>query len=198
MLTRAETPAWAGTLASRITVVLATPQDLRAFPPRPTTACGTCPWVIRCLAGHAPLEAMAEGPIADDAEARELVGLLLVEEARIGQLRERLKAYLQDGEPLALDGLELGFFPTKGRYDAAAMLRAATDAGVDPWSLLAADSRTLTTFLKRRPDAEQRLASVWTASPPWFGHRKTKTVRRGAYAPDRVDATDNVAAETEP
>jgi hypothetical protein len=141
---------------------------------------------------------MAEGPIADDAEARELVGLLLVEEARIGQLRERLKAYLQDGEPLALDGLELGFFPTKGRYDAAAMLRAATDAGVDPWSLLAADSRTLTTFLKRRPDAEQRLASVWTASPPWFGHRKTKTVRRGACAPDRVDATDNVAAETEP
>jgi hypothetical protein len=103
--------------------------------------------------------------------------------ARIGQLGERLKAYLHDGEPLALDGLEFGFFPTKGRYDAAAMLRAATDAGVDPWSLLAADSRTLTTFLKRRPDAEQRLASVWTASPPWFGHRKTKTVRRGATPP---------------
>jgi hypothetical protein len=78
------------------------------------------------------------------------------------------------------------------------VFRTATEAGVNPWPLLATEGRTLATFLKRRPDAEQRLASAWTASPPWFGHRKTKTVRRGAGAPDRVDATDNVAAETEP
>ena len=117
---------------------------------------------------------MAEGPIPDDAEARRLAGLLLAGEARVGRLRERLKAYLQDREPLALDGLELGFFPTKGRYDAAAVFRAATDAGGDPWPLLAADGRTLAAFLKRRPDVEQTLARAWTPSPAWFGHRKAK------------------------
>jgi RecB family exonuclease len=39
----AETLAWASALASRIAVALATPEDPRAFPPRPSTACGTCP-----------------------------------------------------------------------------------------------------------------------------------------------------------
>ena len=53
--------------------------------------------------------------------------------------------------------MELGFFPTKGRYDAAAVFRAATEAGADPWPLLAADGRALATFLKRRP----------TRSGPW-------------------------------
>jgi hypothetical protein len=78
------------------------------------------------------------------------------------------------------------------------VFRAAIEAGVNPWPLLATEGRTLATFLKRRPDAAQRLASAWTASPPWFGHRKTKTVRRGAGDPDRAGATDNAAAETEP
>jgi hypothetical protein len=128
--------------------------------------------VNRCPAGYAALEAMAEGPIPDDAEARRLGGLLLAGEARVGRLRERLKAYLQEREPLTLDGLELGFFPTKGRYDAAAVFRAATDAGADPWPLLATDGRTLAALLKRRPDLEQTLAGAWTPSPAWFGHRK--------------------------
>jgi hypothetical protein len=56
--------------------------------------------------------------------------------------------------------LEIGFFPTKGRYDAAAVFRAATDAGVDPWSLLAAAGRTLTAFLKRRPGVERARSSM--------------------------------------
>jgi hypothetical protein len=129
---------------------------------------------------------MEEAPIPDDAEARRLAALLLSGEARVGRLRERLRQYLQDREPLALDGMELGFFPTKGRYDAAAVFRAATEAGVDPWPLLATDGRTLTTFLKRRPETERSLASAWTASPPWFGHRKAKTARGGA-APDADD-----------
>jgi PD-(D/E)XK nuclease superfamily len=194
----AETLGWARALAARIAAALAAPDDPGAFPPRPSTACGTCPWVNRCPAGQAALEAMDEAPIADEAEARRLAALLLAGEARVGRLRERLRHYLQGREPLALDGMELGFFLTKGRYDPAAVFRAATEAGVNPWPLLATEGRTLATFLKRRPDAAQRLASAWTASPPWFGHRKTKTVRRGAGAPDRVDATDNVAAETEP
>jgi hypothetical protein len=87
---------------------------------------------------------------------------------------------LRDRAPLTLDGLELGFFPTKGRYDAAAVFRAATDAGADPWPLLVADGRTLAAFLKRRPDAERVLAPKWTPSPPWFGHRKVKTAERNA------------------
>ena len=194
----AETLGWARALAARIAAALAAPDDPGAFPPRPSTACSTCPWVNRCPAGQAALEAMDEAPIADEAEARRLAALLLAGEARVGRLRERLRHYLQGREPLALDGMELGFVLTKGRYDPAAVFRAATEAGVNPWPLLATEGRTLATFLKRRPDAAQRLASAWTASPPWFGHRKTKTVRRGAGAPDRVDATDNVAAETEP
>ena len=101
---------------------------------------------------------MDEAPIPDDAEARRLGALLLAGEARVGRLRERLRHYLQDREPLALDGMELGFFPTKGRYDAAAVFRAATEAGADPWPLLAADGRALAAFLKRRPDAERTLA----------------------------------------
>jgi hypothetical protein len=58
---------------------------------------------------------------------------------------------VEGGEPLALDGLEPGFFPTKGRYDAAAVFRSATETGTDPWPLLAADGRALATFPKRRP-----------------------------------------------
>jgi hypothetical protein len=131
--------------------------------------------VNRCPAGQAAIEAMDEGPIPDDTEARRLGGLLLAGEARVGRLRERLKAYLQDREPLTLEGLEFGFFPTKGRYDSGAVFRAVTDAGVDPWSLLTADGRTLAAFLKGRPDVERVLAAAWTPSPPWFGHRKVKT-----------------------
>jgi hypothetical protein len=194
-LTRAESAealALARTLASRIAAALATPDDPAASPPRPSTACGTCPWVNRCPAGRAALEAIEETPIPDDVEARRLAGLLLAGEARVGRLRERLRQYLQDREPLLLDGLELGFFPTKGRYDPAAVFRAATEAGVDPWPLLAADGRALAAFLKRRPTVEQALGSGCTPSPPWFGHRKTKNVTRGAVR----DTDDRSSGET--
>ena len=107
----------------------------------------------------------------------------------MGRLRERLRQYLQDREPLALDGMELGFFPTKGRYDAAAVFRAATEAGADPWPLLAADGRALAAFLKRRPDAERTLAPAWTPSPPWFGHRKV------AASPENRRARTSTARE---
>jgi hypothetical protein len=194
----AETLAWARTVATRMAQALAAPADPGAFPPRPSTACATCPWVTRCPAGQAALDAMDEAPIPDEAEARRLAALLLTGEARLGRLRERLRQYLQDREPLALDGLELGFFPTKGRYDPAAVFRVATEAGVDPWPLLATDGRALAAFLRRRPAAERTLASAWTASPPWFGHRKTKTVTRGAGDPGRACTTDNTAPDTEP
>jgi hypothetical protein len=182
-LTRAESAeavALARTLASRIAAALATPDDPAVFPPRPSTACGTCPWVNRCPAGRAALKAMEEAPIPDESEARRLAGLLLAGEARVGRLRDRLKRYLDDRPPLAFDGTELGFFPTKGRYDPEAVFRAATEAGVDPWPLLATDSRALATFLKRRPETERSLAPAWTPSPPWFGHRRTKNVRGDA------------------
>ncbi len=135
---------------------------------------------------------MAEAPIADDAEARRLGALLLAGEARVGRLRERLRQYLQDREPIALDGVELGFFPTKGRYDAAAVFRAATEAGIDPWPLLAADGRALATFLKRRPDTERTLAPAWTATAPWFGHRKAAALSAARQA--RTSAGTGTAA----
>src|SRR5262249_4909989 len=53
----AETLGWARALATRIASSLARPDDPAAFPARPSTACGTCPWVNRCSAGRAALEA---------------------------------------------------------------------------------------------------------------------------------------------
>jgi hypothetical protein len=93
--------------------------------------------------------------------------------------------------------MEIGFFPTKGRYDSAAVFRTATEVGADPWPLLAADGRAVAAFLKRCPEAVHALAPAWTATPAWFGHRKTKTVRRGAGDPDRDGAADSAAPETQ-
>jgi hypothetical protein len=191
-----ETLAWAGALATRIAAGLDAPEDPESFPPRPSTACGTCPWVNRCSAGQAALEAMAEGPIPDDAEARRLAGLLLAVEARVGRLRERLKQYLQHREPLAVNGLELGFFPTKGRYDSAAVFRTATEVGADPWPLLAADGRALAAFVKRCPEAVHALAPAWTATPPWFGHRKAHEVASASNNPDRCNSRGRAAPGT--
>jgi hypothetical protein len=171
----AETLDWARALASRIAAALATPDHPGAFPPRPSTACGTCPWVNRCSAGEAALEAMDERPIADDAEARRLAGLLLAGEARVGRLRERLKEYLGDRPPLTLDDLEVGFFPTGGRYDARAVARVVVESGADPWALLSVDSRALRALFRRHPSLETALSSARTPTPPWFGHRKSKT-----------------------
>jgi putative RecB family exonuclease len=161
----AETLDWARALASRIATALTTPNDPAAFPPRPSTACGTCPWVNRCPAGQAALEAMDEAPIPDDTEARRLAALLFAGEARVGRLRERLKWYLDDRQPLAFDRTELGFFPTKGRYEARAVFRALGELGADPWPLLSVDGRGLATFLRRHPELEHRLAPGWTPRP---------------------------------
>ena len=173
----AETLAWARATAARIAQALATPDDPGAFPPRPSTACGTCPWVNRCPAGQAALEAMDEVAIPDDAEARRLAGLLLVGEARVGRLRARLKHYLEDRDPLAVDDLAVGFFPTSGRYDPQDVARAVAEAGGDPWPLLAVDTRLLRALFKRQPRLEAALAPVRTPTPPWFGHRKAKPER---------------------
>jgi hypothetical protein len=179
-LTRAdatETLGWARALATRIATALAAPDDPAAFPPRPSTACGTCSWVNRCSAGQAALEALEEIPIADDVEAGRLAGLLLAGEARIGRLRERLKHYLEDRDPLALGDLAVGFFPTSGRYDARAVARVMAETGADPWPLLSVDSRALRGRFRWQPSLEAALASARTPTPPWFGHRKSKTHR---------------------
>jgi len=191
-----ETLAWARALAARIAAGLAAPEDPEAFPPRPSTACGTCPWVNRCPAGQAALEAMAEGPIPDDAEARRLTELLLAGEARVGRLRERLKGYLQDRGPLTVNGIELGFFPTRGRYDAEAVFRTATEAGSNPWILLSVDGRALAAFLKAKPTIERTLAAAWTPTAPWFGHRKSQTCTP-SRATSRRSSPVSVASPTD-
>jgi putative RecB family exonuclease len=182
-----ETLAWAGALATRIAAGLDAPEDPESFPPRPSTACGTCPWVNRCPAGQAAMAAMDETPIADDAEARRLAGLLLAGEARVGRLRERLKQYLQDREPLTLDELEVGFFATGGRYN-------AREAGEDPWPLLSVDARGLRALFKRRPGVDAALASTRAPTPPWFGHRRAK---KGDGSSWRVDRSSR-GCESEP
>jgi RecB family exonuclease len=192
-----ETLAWARALAARIAAGLAAPEDPEAFPPRPSTACGTCPWVNRCPAGQAAMAAMDETPIADDAEARRLGALLLAGEARLARLRDRLRQYLQDREPLTFDGVELGFFPTKGRCDAAAVFRAVAEAGGDPWPLLSTDARVLTILLRRRPDLERSLATAWSPTAPWFGHRKGRQARRVGEA-DVVGRSAGVSSEAIP
>src|SRR5262249_39383637 len=49
----AETLGWARALAARIAGALAAPDDPEAFPPRPSTACATCPWDHRGPADQA-------------------------------------------------------------------------------------------------------------------------------------------------
>ena len=117
---------------------------------------------------------MDETPIADEAEARRLAELLLAGEARVGRLRERLKWYLGDRAPLILGDLEVGFFPTGGRYGARAVTRVLGDAGADPWPVLSVDSRALRALFGRQPSLEVALASAHAPTPPWFGHRKLK------------------------
>jgi RecB family exonuclease len=185
----AETLGWARALASRIATALAAPNDPGAFPPRPSTACGTCPWVSRCPAGQAALEAMDERPIPDDGEARRLAELLLAGEAHVGRLRERLKRYLEDRDPLAVNGIELGFFPTKGRYHPEAILRVATAAGLDPWAFLSADGRAVAALLRRCSHLSQQLTVSWSPTPPWFGHRKMAGHIRLASAPADTGAS---------
>ena len=192
----AETLAWARATAARIAQALATPDDPGAFPPRPSTACGTCPWVNRCPAGQAALEAMDEVAIPDDAEARRLAGRLLAGEARVGRLRARLKHYLEDRDPLAVDALEVGFFPTSGRYDPQGVARAVAEAGGDPWPLLSVDARLLRALFKRLPRLEAALAPVRTPTPPWFGHRKAKPERRATRELGQVSGGSGAAPET--
>jgi RecB family exonuclease len=194
----AETLAWARALASRIAAALAAPDDSGAFPPRPSTACGTCPWMNRCPAGQAALEAMEETPIADNGEARRLAGLLLTGEARIGRLRERLKQYLQERDPLCLDDLEVGFFPTSGRYDAKEVARVLAATGEDPWPLLSVDSRALRTLFKRRPRLESALAPARAPTPPWFGHRKGKKGEGNTWTSDRSSRSSVTEPEAAP
>jgi len=195
----AETLGWARTLATRIATALAAPDGPEAFPPRPSTACGTCPWVNRCSAGRAALEAMGETPILDEAEARGLAGRLLAGEARVGRLRERLKQYRERREPIAFDGLEMGCFPTTGRYDARDVARAVGHAGRDPWPRLSVDSRALSGLFKRQPDLEAVLAPARQATRPWFGHRKAaagKALRRARGLMDEVlDGHDRTPGE---
>jgi hypothetical protein len=117
---------------------------------------------------------MDETPILDDVEARRLAGLLLSGEARVGRLRERLKQYLQDRSPLIVEALEMGFFPTSGRYDPREVARIMAEAGADPWPFLSVDSRALRPILRRQPSLEAALASTRTPTPAWFGHRKAQ------------------------
>jgi hypothetical protein len=120
---------------------------------------------------------MDESAIPDDAEARRLAELLLAGEARIGRLRERLKQYLGDRAPLTLDDVEVGFFPTSGRYDARDVARMLSDAGRDSWPLLTVDSRALKALFKRQPQLEGTLATARIPTAPWFGHRRLKNER---------------------
>ena len=192
----AETLAWARATAARIAQALATPDDPGAFPPRPSTACGTCPWVNRCPAGQAALEAMDEVAIPDDAEARRLAGRLLAGEARVGRLRAGLKHYLEDRDPLAVDALEVGFFPTSGRYDPQGVARAVAEAGGDPWPLLSVDARLLRALFKRQPRLEAALVPVRTPTPPWFGHRKAKPERGATRELGQFSGGSGAAPET--
>jgi RecB family exonuclease len=182
-----ETLAWARSVGSVIARALATPDDPATFPPRPSSACATCPWVNRCPVGRAALDALDEPPIADESEAQRLAGLLITGEARVGRLRDRLKQYLDDREPLMLNGLELGFFPTKGRYDAAAVARVISEAGGEPWSLLSVDGRALAALFRKQPCLEAALAGARTPTAAWFGHRKAAK-NRGESMQGRDDA----------
>jgi putative RecB family exonuclease len=179
----AETVAWARTSAVVIGEALARGRDAAdAFPPRPGKACSTCPWVNRCPAGQAALEATGDDALCDEAEARRLAGRLLGGEARLSRLRDRLKSYLEAREPITLNDVELGFFPTKGRYPAEAVARALEARGGSPLDAMHVDARALARLFKRHPELEAELEPLREPGPAWFGHRKAVVPRGGARA----------------
>ena len=92
----------------------------------------------------------------------------------------------------------MGFFPTKGRYDARAVARTVGNAGGDPWPLFSVDSRALSALFKRQPDLESVLAPARRATPPWFGHRKAaagNALLRGRGLDDVQDSQDRGPGE---
>jgi hypothetical protein len=181
----AETLAWARTTATMIgESSTRAASDPDAFPPRPGRACTTCPWVNRCPAGQAALATTGEGAIGDEAKAARLAGLLLVGEARVSRLRDRLKSYLETREPIVVNDVELGFFPTKGRYPAEAIARALDARGESPLEVMHVDARALTRLFKRHPELEAELEPLREPGPDWFGHRKAVIPRERASASD--------------
>jgi putative RecB family exonuclease len=175
----AETLAWARTTATMIGESSArVGSDPDAFPPRPGKACSTCPWVNRCPAGQAALEATGDDALCDEAEARRLAALLLAGEATLSRLRDRLKSYLETREPIVVNDFELGFFPTKGRYPAQAVARVLEARGGSPLEAMHVDARALARLFRRHSELEAELEPSREAGPAWFGHRKSE-VRRG-------------------
>jgi hypothetical protein len=169
----AETLAWARTTATMIGETSAhAASDPDAFPPRPGRACTTCPWVNPCPAGQAALATTGEGAIGEEAEAGRLAGLLLVGEATLSRLRDRLKSYLETRPPIVMDDFELGFFPTKGRYPVEAVARVLQARGEPPLEAMHVDARALARFFRRHPDLEVELEGTREPGPAWFGHRK--------------------------
>jgi hypothetical protein len=128
-----------------------------AFRPRPGKACCTCPWVNRCPAGQAALEATGDNAVGDEAEAARLAGLLLAGEATLPRIRDRLKAYLEAREPIVVNDLELGFFPTKGRYPAEVVAQALEARGQPPLAVMHVDARALARLFRRHPELEAEL-----------------------------------------
>jgi hypothetical protein len=190
----AETLAWARTTATLIGESSArAASDPDAFPPRPGRACSTCPWVNRCLAGLAGLATTGEGAIGDEAEARRLAGLLLAGEATLSRLRDRLKSYLQTRESITVNEVEIGFFPTKGRYPAQAIARALNARGESPLEVMHVDGRALVRLFKRHPELEAEFESLREPAPAWFGHRKAVVprgrARESEVGPDRHGGT---------
>lgn len=169
----AQTVEWAQDVAGTLAHHLAAPEDPASFPPRPSSACETCPFVSRCPAGQAALDAVGEGPTPTEAEARHLAGLLLAGEAKLARLRTRVQRYLADREPLTLNGLQVGYFPTMGEYDAKAVLAALDALGEASTDVAMINRKTLARLFRRHPGLEAQLASARTPSPPWFGHKKS-------------------------
>lgn len=168
-----DTLGWARSTGAAIAQAMAHGDPEAAFPARPSKMCGSCLWVLRCPAGQAGLQALGDHPIESEGEARQLAGLLLAGEARLDRLRDRLKAYLAEREPLALrDTLQIGFFPTKGVYNPEAVRKALVELGADPGAVLKVDNLALSRLFRRHTGLEERLAGMRQPGHPWFGHKK--------------------------
>jgi hypothetical protein len=113
--------------------------------------------VNRCPAGQAALATTGEGAIGEEAEAGRLAELLLAGEATLSRLRDRLKAYLKAREPIVVNDLEFGFFPTKGRYPAEVVAQALEVRGEPPLAVMHVDTRALARLFRRHPELEAEL-----------------------------------------
>jgi putative RecB family exonuclease len=127
--------------------------------PRPGAICSWCPHTDACPAVQQADAAPGVPLSAEQAKvkASELVAL----KRRLAELTEELKTWCSEHGPVALDGVQIGFFRRESyRYPLEPTRQILTDRGYDPDVVLRVDTTELKKLIRRDPELEKALAAV--------------------------------------